>query len=246
MASAMPRLSSPWSRLLLVERVLDQPPGCARRRGDTMAHLGTRAFDSISGDVVSTTAFVLRNSTGNSAGDYIRLTDLPPGDKAAELRRVAGGEPSTRRFAAASSDFALIPDSPIAYDFSDDVRRLYRANRSLGERVSLKQGMATTDNARFVRFWHEVSLRRLLAAAPRLSRSRRARDLGFPTTRAAPRRVGTAIRTGLCVGRMAPLNSPQSARDPYSRTGSSSSPQFRGRTSEPAVRSSAYIRRASF
>jgi hypothetical protein len=42
----------------------------------TMAHLGARAFDSISGEVVSTTAFVIENTAyPNYAGAYIRLVD---------------------------------------------------------------------------------------------------------------------------------------------------------------------------
>lgn len=42
----------------------------------TMAHLGSRAFDSISGEVVSTTAFVIENAAyPNYAGAYIRLID---------------------------------------------------------------------------------------------------------------------------------------------------------------------------
>ena len=123
----------------------------------TMAHLGSRAFDTISGEVVATTAFVLRNASSTAPGDYVRLTDLSAGEKKRLLAQAARGDLADRRYGAKSSDFTLIPDSPIAYDFSEEVKRLYRANRSLGERVSLKQGIATTDNARFVRLWHEVS-----------------------------------------------------------------------------------------
>ena len=123
----------------------------------SMAHLGTRAFETISGDVVSTTAVVIRNAKSANGGIYYRLTDLPADEKAQQLVRLASGEESTRRYCARTTDFELIPDSPIAYDFSDEVRELYRANRSLGERIALKQGMATTSNARFLRVWHEVS-----------------------------------------------------------------------------------------
>ena len=123
----------------------------------SMAHLGSRAFDTISGEVVATTAFVLHNTRSDAMGDYIRLTDLSPAAKVRELGRVADGEESGRRYRARSVDFELIRDSPIAYDFSAEVRQLYAKNRSLGDRIALKQGMATTDNARFVRLWHEVS-----------------------------------------------------------------------------------------
>ena len=42
----------------------------------TMAHLGPRAFDSIGGEVVSTTSFVLQNEKpNNKQGAYFRLID---------------------------------------------------------------------------------------------------------------------------------------------------------------------------
>ena len=42
----------------------------------SMAHLGARAFDSIGGEVVSTTSFVIQNShSENYKGSYIRLVD---------------------------------------------------------------------------------------------------------------------------------------------------------------------------
>ncbi|QQN50635.1 BREX-1 system adenine-specific DNA-methyltransferase PglX [Stutzerimonas balearica] len=55
----------------------------------TMAHLGARAFDSISGEVVSTTAFVIENAAyPNYAGAYIRLVD---GKSEAEKRAMLLG-----------------------------------------------------------------------------------------------------------------------------------------------------------
>lgn len=40
---------------------------------ETMAHLGSGAFDSIGGEVVSTTAFTIRSYRINTTGIYIRL-----------------------------------------------------------------------------------------------------------------------------------------------------------------------------
>lgn len=52
----------------------------------TMAHLGARAFDSISGEVVSTTAFVIENRAyPDYSGAYIRLVD---GKSEAEKRQM--------------------------------------------------------------------------------------------------------------------------------------------------------------
>ena len=48
----------------------------ARNTITSMAHLGTRAFDSIGGEVVSTTAFVLDNKPEEAyKGSYFRLVD---------------------------------------------------------------------------------------------------------------------------------------------------------------------------
>ena len=42
----------------------------------TMAHLGPRAFDTIGGEVVSTTSFVIQNTAlPEYKGTYIRLVD---------------------------------------------------------------------------------------------------------------------------------------------------------------------------
>ena len=42
---------------------------------ETMAHLGSGAFDSIGGEVVSTTAFTIRSYRINTTGIYIRLVE---------------------------------------------------------------------------------------------------------------------------------------------------------------------------
>lgn len=47
----------------------------------TMAHLGTRAFESIGGEVVQTTAFVLRNQKLGGKATYFRLVDSTDKEK---------------------------------------------------------------------------------------------------------------------------------------------------------------------
>ena len=55
----------------------------------SMAHLGPRAFDSIGGEVVSTTAFVIENAKRlEYKGSYLRLVDGNcEAEKEEELRR---------------------------------------------------------------------------------------------------------------------------------------------------------------
>ncbi|TFI47143.1 BREX-1 system adenine-specific DNA-methyltransferase PglX [Diaphorobacter sp. DS2] len=60
-------------------------------------------------------------------------------------------------FRASAEDFKKIPMCPIAYWASDAVFSSFGLEK-LRDIADAKQGMATSDNGRFLRFWHEVSL----------------------------------------------------------------------------------------
>lgn len=129
----------------------------------TMAHLGARAFDSIGGEVVQTTAFVVeRAKKPEFKGTYFRLVD---GDSEAEKERMLRDALTTSHqplatshcFSASAADFAKIPGSPVAYWISERMKAAFQAHRSLGETCDTKQGIATGDNARFLRTWPEVT-----------------------------------------------------------------------------------------
>ena len=119
----------------------------------TMAHLGARAFGSISGEVVQTTAFVLKNSLVESyKPTFFRLLD---GDEAEKRTALASGE---KRFdATAQDEFKNIPGSPMAYWVSESMRAVFTAFPRLDTFASPRKGMVTADNPRFIRCWHEVS-----------------------------------------------------------------------------------------
>lgn len=56
----------------------------------------------------------------------------------------------------AQQGFSSIPGSPIAYWASDRVREIFRKETKLGILTEIKQGLTTSDNERFLRYWHEV------------------------------------------------------------------------------------------
>jgi hypothetical protein len=128
----------------------------------SMTHLGARAFDTIGGEVVSTTAFVLRKGArSQEVGRYFRLVD---GESEAQkasllLKTLREGAPD-RSFYASGDDFSQIPGAPVAYWISSKVRNLFSAEVPLGEVVDARQGLATADNGRFLRFWWEVDRQR--------------------------------------------------------------------------------------
>ncbi|MER2513902.1 MAG: BREX-1 system adenine-specific DNA-methyltransferase PglX [Nitrosomonas ureae] len=124
----------------------------------SMAHLGARAFDSIGGEVVSTTAFVLENaSRPDYKGGYMRLVS---GNSEAEKRSAiheAINNPGCSWFYRASSrDFRKIPKNPIAYWVSQKIVATFGLSKV--KEMTIGEGKnVTSDNARFVRFFWEVT-----------------------------------------------------------------------------------------
>lgn len=127
---------------------------------DSMAHLGTRAFDSIGGEVVQTTAFTTTNAScgADRAGVYLRLVDgRNEAEKAQLLREAARNNAHDLRFETSASTLAVIPVRPIVYWASQEMLDAFAEGTPLGEIAPAKQGLATADNERFLRQWFEVS-----------------------------------------------------------------------------------------
>ncbi len=125
-----------------------------------LAHLGTHAFEQISGEVVSVCAFVLSSSFITSyKGDYIRLVEHRTSALKAEACAAAVAAPNKLGFYRVDAEaMAFIEGSPIStYCLPLPLRRLFETNPSLQEVAEPRQGMATSDNKRFLRHWHEVS-----------------------------------------------------------------------------------------
>ena len=82
---------------------------------ETMAHLGAGAFDSIGGEVVSTTAFTLKNNSSSGNGTYIRLVDVSGDDNQSKACVDAIKGDTDYLFEVNQHEFAQIPGSPIVY-----------------------------------------------------------------------------------------------------------------------------------
>jgi len=118
----------------------------------SMAHLGARAFDSIGGEVVSTTAFIFKNIADREyKGTYLRLVDgEDEQEKSNQLKELKG-----RPYLASSDDFDTIPGRPIAYWISEKVRNAFASRDSIWRR-------------RFSKSWYaNVKQRQVFAALAR-------------------------------------------------------------------------------
>jgi type II restriction/modification system DNA methylase subunit YeeA len=126
----------------------------------SMAHLGERAFDTIGGAVVSTTAFVIENSYHpHLRGDYIRLVDGgSEAQKADSMRRARNDRKCGWFYRASAEDFEKIPASPVAYWVSDCTRDAFATGIPFKDIGVPKVGMQTSNNGKYLRLWHEISI----------------------------------------------------------------------------------------
>jgi type II restriction/modification system DNA methylase subunit YeeA len=119
----------------------------------TMAHLGARAFGSISGEVVQTTVCTISNRSPKAFKPvFSRLLDGGEAEKRLEL--LAG---KNRFGRTAQNDFSKLPGSPIAYWASEQTLQCFENGQRLGDVAEARVGLQTNDVGRFLRKWHEVS-----------------------------------------------------------------------------------------
>lgn len=119
--------------------------------------LGTRAFEEIGGEVVQTATFVLRNSNvPDYRGAYVDLSEI---DNSNEKEQAFLNNPKV--YLKKKDTFEKIPGIPFAFWASDKIGEIYGIGKPLESLVSPRQGMATSDNDRFLRLWHEVDINKI-------------------------------------------------------------------------------------
>lgn len=126
----------------------------ASNRLTTMAHLGTGAFDTLAGEVVSTTAFVSeRGARGH--GLFVRLVG-EGGSAAKAAALVNETRRSDRSFVRSSDYFEHLPGTSLIYWLNDDLGSMFLNYPPVASAFSPMNGMTTGNNGRFVRYWFEV------------------------------------------------------------------------------------------
>ena len=117
----------------------------------SMLHLGARAFPEIGGEVVQSTAFVMKPQCAQEEkGNFVRLIDYKTSE--AKEQALLRGD---HRYQAASQDFEKIPGAPVAYWVSDRFRSVFR-NLCIKDISFPRKGLVTLCDDRFIRLWHEI------------------------------------------------------------------------------------------
>lgn len=152
---------------------------------DDMLHLGPRTFDELSGEVVQNTAFVLsKHEPTEQGGTYYRLVE---GKNCANKERlflshINDNEDGYHIYYpnVEQLNFGKIPGAPIGYWVSPKIQEIFTSNLALSAVCSPTQGLATADNARFLRLWFELSYSRIGFGCENAALAARSQKKWFP------------------------------------------------------------------
>ncbi|WP_158768856.1 BREX-1 system adenine-specific DNA-methyltransferase PglX [Paraglaciecola sp. L1A13] len=99
-------------------------------------------------------AFTIKKGVTNYKGSFFDLGYLgSAGDQPNRLKNKLENNLGSQCF---SADFIKLPSSIIAFWLNDKMREAFLTGDLLGTFAKPRQGMATADNDRFVRFWFEI------------------------------------------------------------------------------------------
>ncbi len=142
----------------------------------SMIHLGPRAFEEIGGEVVQSTAFVIRKSGEiDYRGKYYRLVDY---QRAVEKEQAFLAK--LNEYMYSQNLFKTIPGCPIAYWVSKSSRNLFRNSLQLGQVAEPKVGLQTGSNDRFLRLWHEVVIKNIAFGCETIQETNDSGEKWFP------------------------------------------------------------------
>lgn len=120
-------------------------------------HLGSGAFPEISGEVVGTVAAIMAPTSNRTyRATYVKLTDSS--SKQSDALHAVKGERSLLRFDVSLDELATIPRTPIAYWMGEAERRVFGVRPSVATVCQSGNGLTSSDNDRFLRFWWEVGV----------------------------------------------------------------------------------------
>jgi hypothetical protein len=104
-------------------------------------------------------SFVLKNENDIAKGLYIRLSDFRGGMEVQKQKVLEAIQNKNCGYfyEANQEDFTKIPGAPIGYWLSKKLLTAFSAD-TIGDVAKPRQGLATGDNNRFLRLWHEIEI----------------------------------------------------------------------------------------
>jgi hypothetical protein len=128
---------------------------------ESLVHFGPGLFGLGNPGTLQTVACTMRkeNDSGTRTRQTVsavRLVDVPAGEKEPTLAAALGGGAAERVFRIGQEALSDLPRQSWAYWVGPLLRRVFAEFPRLASVAPPRQGLATTDNLRFVRYWWEV------------------------------------------------------------------------------------------
>lgn len=126
----------------------------------SLVQLEINAFEPA---MVTVCLFTVQNKKiPNHKGSFIRLSEFRGSDNQPIKTLEAIRNKSCGWFYEAKpDDFKKIPGSPIAYWASQAISKLFGCHRPLSKSIETREGLTTGSNESFLRFWFEVSIKKI-------------------------------------------------------------------------------------
>ena len=123
---------------------------------ETLIQFEYSAFEEATVPVCS---FVFRNDYVKKKGCYLCLVDFRGG---MEVQRQKALEAILNHkcgfyYEQSTDDFSKIPESPVAYWVNENVAKAFDTGKTLSSVARTRQGLASSDNNRFLKLWWEPS-----------------------------------------------------------------------------------------
>jgi len=155
---------------------------------ETLVHTGLNTFNDA---IVDCAFYVLRHNSGKDSRDgrgrFFRLTELKdPLEMAERLKalvgKLRGGSSAVdgQVYWAGQRDFAQLPGRPWVYWATPTIRSIFKNLTALSSSAEVRQGLATTDNFRFLRFWWEVPGNEVARDCRDIEQAKRSAKTWFP------------------------------------------------------------------
>jgi hypothetical protein len=128
---------------------------------DNLLHLGTRAFEMISGEVVQTATFIIREAFASKKSLYIDLTSHNSSDSKQQV--FING--NAKAYVTNQDYFLHLPSYVFAYKMTPIIKKAYEKMDRLNSYIRVVQGLNTSDNDLYVRKWSELDVNKISFSA---------------------------------------------------------------------------------
>ncbi len=146
---------------------------------NSLVQLSNSGFD---GATVFICSFVFNPiNIGKVTSDFIRLTEFSRSSDQGPKTLEAISNPLCKwKYSCQPHKFKSIPGSPIAYWVHEKIYQAFEEGIPFGKIGDPRQGLATTNNAKFIRFWPEVSIGKVFLKAKSKLEAIESRKKWFP------------------------------------------------------------------